>query len=331
MVVLDLVRMAGKDENTPSKSKHSLLKAVFRVLLSVALLVILFRQVGLEETIATLASANARFLLLAVALHFTGTAVSSYRWQGLISAFGIRVRLRTLISLYFVGALFNNLLPGSITGDVAKAYHLSRRIDRMDVAVSTVLTDRLTGILVLFAIASIGVLFGYGLVSRQIALATLLVAAAMWGAVGLASIKSVWIWLRRRVRLIDRLAETKTVRQAVLAVQVNDRRVVVRALAVSFVLHVIWISMRYVIAVALGVHVSVWYFVVFIPLITLATMVPVFFGGLGVREAAYVYLFTQVGVPAPLCISMSLVFYALRLASAIVGGLIYAFGAADRS
>ena len=326
-----MVRVKGKIETTPSKSKYSTVKAVLRVLLSVGLLVVLFGQFGLQETIATLASANKLLLLLSVVLYFLGTVVSSYRWQGLVSAFGTRVPLRTLIPLYFVGSLFNNLLPGSVSGDVAKAYHLSRRIERTDAAVSSVVMDRLIGILALFAIASAGVVFGYDLVSREIALATITIAAAMWGGVWFVSNKTVWRWLRQRVKLLDRLAETKIARQVVLAAEATDRRVAIRALAISFLLHMIWIGVRYVIAEALGVHISVWYFIIFIPLITLATTVPLFFGGLGVRETAYVYLFTQVGVPAPLCISMSLALYALRLVGATVGGLIYAFGVADRS
>jgi hypothetical protein len=46
---------------------------------------------------------------------------------------------------------------------------------------------------------------------------------------------------------------------------------------------------------------------------------------LGVREGGYVYLFAQVGVSAPLALAMSLLFYALNVATGLIGGVLYAF------
>jgi uncharacterized membrane protein YbhN (UPF0104 family) len=92
------------------------------------------------------------------------------------------------------------------------------------------------------------------------------------------------------------------------------------------VFDVAWIVVRYLIALALGVHLSIWYFLLFIPIISLVTLVPISFSGLGVREGAYVYLFSQVGVEALSAVSMSLGFYGLRLIGGLIGGVIYALG-----
>ena len=45
------------------------------------------------------------------------------------------------------------------------------------------------------------------------------------------------------------------------------------------------------------------------------------------REGAYIYLFSQVGVDAPVAVSMSLAFYGIRLVGGLIGGIIYALGA----
>ena len=63
----------------------------------------------------------------------------------------------------------------------------------------------------------------------------------------------------------------------------------------------------------------------FIPLISFLLVLPISLSGLGVREGGYVYLFAQAGVSAPLALAMSLLFYALNVASGLIGGVLYAF------
>jgi len=312
------------------KTKSSPLKTVLRVVLSLGLLVLLFHKFGFKEISATLAGANKLYLLGGLSLYLLGVVVCSYRWGGLLSAHGVHVPLSRLTALYFVGIFFSNVLPGSITGDVVKAYQLSRYSQRTDVAVSTVVMDRVVGILMLLAVAAGATPFGYHLVPPTIPLIIVVVAVAAWGGVWLLKQRGLWRWLRQRIGPINRIAKSRLVQKIALSLDVYDRKVVVRALAISLLFDMLWISVRYLIAEALGVHLNIWYFLLFIPLITLATMIPIFFSGLGVREVSYVYLFSQVGVPAPLCISMSLVFYAFRLCGGVIGGVLYTLGVPGR-
>jgi len=57
----------------------------------------------------------------------------------------------------------------------------------------------------------------------------------------------------------------------------------------------------------------------------LSIVLPISLSGLGVREGGYVYLFAQAGVSAPLALAMSLLFYALNVATGLIGGVLYAF------
>jgi uncharacterized membrane protein YbhN (UPF0104 family) len=82
--------------------------------------------------------------------------------------------------------------------------------------------------------------------------------------------------------------------------------------------------MNYVIAVALGIHISPWYFLIFIPIISFLLTLPVSFSGLGVREGGYILLFGQAGVPSSLAFAMSLCVYAVAVATGLIGGLLYA-------
>jgi uncharacterized membrane protein YbhN (UPF0104 family) len=67
----------------------------------------------------------------------------------------------------------------------------------------------------------------------------------------------------------------------------------VRATAASLVFNLTLILGNYFLGVAVGINLSLWYYFLFVPIISVLLMVPSV-GGLGIREGAYVFLFGQV-------------------------------------
>jgi uncharacterized membrane protein YbhN (UPF0104 family) len=266
------------------------------------------------------------YLALALFLYLVGVVVCARRWQVLLHGCDVQISLASATALYFVGNFFNNILPGSVSGDIVKMYQLSRHCDRSEVAVASVLIDRVAGLLVLVAIAATAVPFSRDLVPWHMSVIVVGAAVGMWGGVWLLSRDRLWHGLRSRSGLLRRLAGWGRLRRLYRAMRLIRRRATAEALVLSLVFDILWIAVRYLIALALGLHLSIWYFLIFIPIISLITLVPVSFSGLGVREGAYVYLFSQVGVEAPLALSMSLAFYVIRVIGGIIGGIVYGLG-----
>jgi uncharacterized membrane protein YbhN (UPF0104 family) len=123
------------------------------------------------------------------------------------------------------------------------------------------------------------------------------------------------------LRLVRRLGKVEEVYESIHACGL---KAIAKALAVSLVLNVMLVGTNYLVARALGVTISVWYFVLFVPILSVVLMLPISMSGLGVREGAYVYLFGQAGVPTAQALTMSLLIYALRVVAALVGGSLYA-------
>jgi uncharacterized membrane protein YbhN (UPF0104 family) len=59
---------------------------------------------------------------------------------------GLDFRLADGVRLGLVGYFFNTFLPGSVGGDIVKAWHIAREQNRRAVAVATVLFDRAVGL-----------------------------------------------------------------------------------------------------------------------------------------------------------------------------------------
>ena len=294
---------------------------LLKILLSLALLALLLRQVGWQQTLGTLGAARLPHLALAFVLYLAGIVVRAYRWQILLSALRTDIPLTKLTALYLIGTFFNNILPTGIGGDVVRVYELSKQSKRPIESVGTVLLDRGTGLLVLFLIALATLIFSYRLISPNIAAAIVFLSLGSWAGVGL-------ILQRDRLEkwgLMRIMAKIKPLEELYESVLACGLRAIGAALAISFVFNALLIAVNYLIALSLGVEIPLWYFLLFVPLISFLLVLPISLSGLGVREGGYVYLFAQAGVSASLALAMSLLFYALNVATGLIGGVLYTF------
>jgi len=73
---------------------------------------------------------------------------------------------------------------------------------------------------------------------------------------------------------------------------------------------------------ALGLAVPIWYLLLFIPLMTILSTLPVSFNGLGVREGGYVAFLALVGVGKEEALAFGLLWTALLFAAGLFGGLV---------
>lgn len=93
------------------------------------------------------------WLVLAAMLTAGALALQLIRWYLLVRALDLPFTLRNACRLGMVGIFFNTFLPGSVGGDLLKAYFIARENrERKTRAVATVLIDRALGLfgLVLF-------------------------------------------------------------------------------------------------------------------------------------------------------------------------------------
>jgi uncharacterized protein (TIRG00374 family) len=294
---------------------------LLKVCLSLALLALLLKQVGWQQTLETLGKAKVSYLAAAFVLYLVGIVVRAYRWQILLSALRMDIPLTKLTALYFAGTFFNNILPTGIGGDVVRVYELSKQSKRPIESVGTVLLDRATGLLVLFLMALLALPFSYQLIAPSITAAILLLCLGSWAVLGLV-LRRDWL---ERWGLLRIMGKIKQVRELYESVTICGLEAIGGALAISFVFNVLLIAVNYLIALSLGLAIPLWYFLLFIPLISFLLILPISLSGLGVREGGYVYLFAQAGVSAPLALAMSLLFYAVNVATGLIGGVLYAF------
>jgi hypothetical protein len=97
-------------------------------------------------------------------------------------------------------------------------------------------------------------------------------------------------------------------------------------LAGSIAVQVLRIVQAYYLGRGLGIDSSPVVYFAFIPLILLVMLLPVTVNGIGTGQAAFVWFFTQAGVPAASAFALSVLFIALGIVGNLPGAFLYAWG-----
>ena len=101
------------------------------------------------------------------------------------------------------------------------------------------------------------------------------------------------------------------------------------AIFLSCISQVILAYVYFIVAKALHQNVDFFYFIIFSPLVCVATSLPSI-GGLGVREMGWVYLLSKVGVPQGVAVSISLINFLFMILVGVIGGVMYVVTFFDR-
>ena len=297
---------------------------LLKILVSLVLIVAILRSVNLQSLWAVVRHANPWYLLAAQLALLLGVVVRAFRWQILVKDQGVDVTLRELTALYFVGFLFNNLLPSGFGGDAVKMYELSRASNRRAEAVSSVLVDRYVGLLALQAMGLIALAFSWRLVPTEIVILTLVIFGVCLLTAWIVSYRPFWSFLAERVPVLRRVLSIKAVQSLVLSLQSYSSSALLRALGVGLVFNVLLIASNVLIGAALGAELPLAYYMIFVPITSLVLLLPISFAGLGVREGTYVVLFSQAGMSPEVALSLSLMVYALgTVVPGLIGGIVY--------
>ena len=142
---------------------------ILKIVVSVGLLTFIFYTLDLPAFWQTVRQANPWWLLAALAIMLIGVVIRAYRWQILLNAIGVPVPVSELTAIYFIGFLFNNLLPSGLGGDAIRMLELNRHSERGSDAVTSVVVDRFLGLSALQAIALLALLYDWGSIPTTVA------------------------------------------------------------------------------------------------------------------------------------------------------------------
>lgn len=296
-------------------------KLAIKGLLTAVLLWAAFRTVEIEAVAQLLRGINVWWALAAVGMTGMIIVADAMLLSGVMRIFERRVSGRTALLYSLVGWFFSNVAPSTVGGDIFRGVQLSRVGTPVGAAVRVILAIRLLSLATLVVVMFAGFPLALGLVHDQrdiVFLGAVLIisAAALLAIYLLADFRWSFPALDRWA-LVDKLKTVSRDFQSFL----RPSRVVASAWLSSGAQHVFRVGALACLAAGLGLTIPVELLFALTPAALLVAMVPISFGGWGVRELTFVYFLGTAGVGAEAALSLSVAYGLLRIFVGAVGGV----------
>jgi uncharacterized membrane protein YbhN (UPF0104 family) len=233
---------------------------------------------------------------------------NAIRMRILVAATGHSIPASGLLSDIVKSTGLNALLAMG-TGEVYRVAQLRRRGLGLVEAGAIVLADRSSGILVIAGAGLVGAAaFGVESVGSHF---TLVSAASLAGTAILAMLIGGRIAARRWAPTVLPFF--------------TDLRTLVGVVAASLAILTCWIGSVAAYAWSLGLDVELAVIAFAAPLVSIATLLPVSIGGIGIREASYALLLAPYGVTTSQAVALGLLQYSGFLICTLIAGLLFVF------
>jgi uncharacterized membrane protein YbhN (UPF0104 family) len=294
---------------------------LLKILITVVGVYLVLQNVSIADIVETLVEVNWFWVILAVLLMTTSLVVRAYRWRLLLVGVGSHIAFSRLITIYFIGNFFNAFLPSGFGGDVVRVVEAARDVPT-DIAAGTVLVDRLTGLLTLFVMGLIGLPFRPdGFPATQTWLVLILSLGGLFGGYLLLDgrfIQRYGRWLPGKLSPVGDGPLAKLLK----AVQACGWRAVWGAMGVSVLFNLMLVAWWAVCGRALDLDVPYGYYLLVIPILSVALLVPSV-GGIGVRENMTPLLFAPAGVSFHAAVTLGILTFIIMRLTSLLGAPVY--------
>lgn len=282
-------------------------------------------------------SADWRQALIAIILFLPVPFLSSVRLVWMLGIQDVRLSLWNSTKLTFAGNFFNFALPGTTGGDLIKAYYVTRFTHHKTEAVTTVVLDRVIGLMGLMFLSTVMFIAGWDRIawnplSYRNGLAVML--ACIWAGllVGALFVFSQRLrhWIRLPALAAKLPASEHLLRIGRATVKMRyHKTLLIGSILITIVLQLFVLFAAYVMSRALGMHGAFALYFVCVPIGFLIAAIPISPPqGFGVMEWVYVMFFTQGALnPKSAAFAFALANRLTQLVWAVPGALVPLLGA----
>ncbi len=292
------------------KSKH--LSHLIRFVIAAIALYFAFKGESIKQILQVFGSLNILVFLLAVALYAAGNLVFVLRWLILLRTQSIHVNYWPALKLHLLGLFYNNCLPGSVGGDVLRAWYVTMHTEKKIEAALSVFVDRAIGLVCTVAMVfltywlmpkggretqfTLGADFNLVSLSLKLLLGILLmvilaaiVVAVMYFSKKLrpALLKYIFIFSIRWKLWFGRVLKA-------IKLYCCKPFILLLAVVLTFICQAMPIFGLYLVGKNLGIEAHPRYYFMFFPLSWIIGVIPISVGGTGVMELGLKGLFGKV-------------------------------------
>lgn len=275
--------MEGKGRLAFKKRNSSILKLALIFSITIAFFYFIFTKIDFYSVMNVLSHAIPLYLLIALLLMIIAILFIAKRWQIILETIGYNLQYKECFNLIMAAFPLVSITP-SKSGDVIKAYYLKDKIPASK-TIGSVITERMFDILSLISFSLLGMAFckNYGLVFIALIPLGCIIAILLLARTGFdfrLPLKSSW---------------TEKFQNLILSLKLltKDRKAFLIVFSYSILVWLISIAQILMFFYALGISIPLVVAMANIPIAIFIGLVPVTLGGMGTRDAAIIFLFSE--------------------------------------
>jgi len=313
------------EANSSYVKNQKLVALVVKITITTALIYWIIAQIEITQLLNTLQSTKASYLIAAIAIHSLAFMLFSVRWWYLYHIQDRNCKYAQIVGSYYLGLFFNNILPTGMGGDVVRILRLKGKGLNTHILVSSTLVDRILGLVSILLMGLVAVIFTPNLdLSADIKMVI--------AALGIAlTLFLIFIFSNCTAKLANRFfnRENKFSHFIINIVSTlheyrRKRTQVLGSLCISFVAQYLIIFCYLLIGASIGMDIPFSIYFTIIPIVFVASSLPISIGGLGVRESVLVSLLLFFQVDPQMAIALSLLYFAIIVLITLPGAILIA-------
>ncbi|HHX58360.1 MAG TPA: flippase-like domain-containing protein [Candidatus Moranbacteria bacterium] len=242
-------------------------------------------------------------LLIYTGLYYAGLFFSAIKWKILAETKGFKHSTQKYFNLYYSATFVNNFAPSFIGGDAYKSYELGKEGKRFKSATSSVVIDRIAGLIgaMILAVFFFGLNFQSLQQHKLIVLINLGIVSGIVAFLLILKFPQCYSFLPLKIRkLVDRVVnEVKSYQ--------HNSGALFRSILFSFWFNLFGVLLaNAVLFWALGVNVGWLNYLSVIFLIGIVSSTPITINNIGIKEWAYITFFGLFGASATAMVTVVL-------------------------
>lgn len=271
--------------------------------------------------------------------------IVAFRWWLLLRTQSIFINLAAAVKLNFLGWFYNNFMPGSVGGDLLRAWYVTKHTEKRFEAALSVFVDRIIGLFSTFIIAGFfyaifmrnqtdtvtftggGGFFKFLTEHKGAILLIIVVLAAIFAALLLHRRGRILLqkaWINIRIHSSRAFGKGKNA----LIVYSGSPLTILAVFVLTVFLQIMVITSFWFLGKNLGITVSIKYYYVFFTLTWVLGALPVSVGGAVVVEGTLFYLFVNfAGVEKEAALALAWCQRIVWMLASLPGAVIHLVGA----
>lgn len=245
--------------------------------------------------------------------------LDAYGWHILLNAKGVSISLKDLSIIVFESGFFGFLLPSKMGPDIIRAYNLSKKASNPTEAISSILVLRAATLLSLCVLVVFSLSFFHDKITDK---RFIYIIGGSLLILGIAGFGMFFRPFRDMVSKFFIYLKVEKLYSSLIDYS-RSRKALALTFSITLLSQILRIILAFFLGKSLGIGVPIVSYLLYLPLVSIISKIPISIGGLGLGEASLIYFFVKAGISYNKAFTITIMLAFAYIGIALAGGILY--------